>query len=196
MIIDERLYLEHFGVKGMRWGVRNKRPSGSSSPKSGEPDAAKAERRKEQAKKIAVGLGAAGIGVATAAMLVRHNKNKKMAEVETLHKNVLQAKRLFDAKKGLQIDALNREFNAGKITSSQGWRISDLLERDAMTKAQKSARGGPRLPTQPASPQRSAAVSRLIGDINGMYKLANEDLRRGYEANQTPLHLREYLKGM
>ncbi len=24
MFIDEDIYMEHFGVKGMRWGVRNK----------------------------------------------------------------------------------------------------------------------------------------------------------------------------
>lgn len=27
MIVDEEVYLEHFGVKGMRWGVRNSSPS-------------------------------------------------------------------------------------------------------------------------------------------------------------------------
>lgn len=28
MIIDEELYLEHYGVKGMKWGQRNARPGG------------------------------------------------------------------------------------------------------------------------------------------------------------------------
>jgi hypothetical protein len=32
MIIDEAGYLEHFGVKGMRWGHRKQRESGERSP--------------------------------------------------------------------------------------------------------------------------------------------------------------------
>lgn len=30
MILDESVYLEHYGVKGMKWGVRKDRPSGVS----------------------------------------------------------------------------------------------------------------------------------------------------------------------
>jgi hypothetical protein len=30
MIIDEEVYLEHYGVKGMKWGVRQSRPNGVS----------------------------------------------------------------------------------------------------------------------------------------------------------------------
>lgn len=33
MIVDEEVYLEHFGVKGMKWGVRNERKT-SSNPRS------------------------------------------------------------------------------------------------------------------------------------------------------------------
>jgi hypothetical protein len=36
MIIDENAYLEHFGVKGMRWGVRKDHPGGVSGKVSRE----------------------------------------------------------------------------------------------------------------------------------------------------------------
>jgi len=33
VIIDKEVYLEHYGVKGMKWGVRDNNRSGSSSKK-------------------------------------------------------------------------------------------------------------------------------------------------------------------
>lgn len=42
MIIDEDLYLEHFGKKGMRWG---KRSAKGSAPKVGRKERRKAEKQ-------------------------------------------------------------------------------------------------------------------------------------------------------
>lgn len=66
-IIQEEDELAHFGVKGMKWGVRKERPSGA------DPTAeAKSAHRKEVAKKVAIGTGilvvAAGAAYATYAM--------------------------------------------------------------------------------------------------------------------------------
>lgn len=38
MIVDEEVYLEHYGVKGMQWGVRKDRKSGKSNSKAGLTD--------------------------------------------------------------------------------------------------------------------------------------------------------------
>ncbi len=55
MIIEEDIYLEHFGVKGMQWGVRRNRSSGSSSKSS-------SSSRKKLAVKVAIGtIAVAGI---------------------------------------------------------------------------------------------------------------------------------------
>lgn len=58
-------YLAHYGVKGMKWGVRRKRSDDSSSPKKTSSDSTPEEQasRKARRKKIAIGVGAA-VGVA------------------------------------------------------------------------------------------------------------------------------------
>ncbi len=33
MIVDEDIYLEHFGVKGMKWGIRNNKGNAESNQK-------------------------------------------------------------------------------------------------------------------------------------------------------------------
>ncbi len=62
MIVEEDIYLEHFGVKGMHWGVRNQRRGGT-------PEQRRAGNRKF-ARNLAIGagVGVAG-GLAVAAML-------------------------------------------------------------------------------------------------------------------------------
>ncbi len=51
MIINERDYLEHFGVKGMKWGVRNERVR---SAKSEYKSARKAYKSAKQERKNAI----------------------------------------------------------------------------------------------------------------------------------------------
>lgn len=89
MIIDEDVYLEHHGVKGMKWGVRKNR---NSTPK--QPWSTK--------KKVGVGLGVAAVVAGTAAAIfISKNGNlpfssisKPSAEskklVEDLGKKVVQ----------------------------------------------------------------------------------------------------------
>lgn len=52
--------LEHFGVRGMRWGVRNQRSSGEGN-----------SSKKKRAVKIAVGAGVVIAGAAFATLMIR-----------------------------------------------------------------------------------------------------------------------------
>ena len=54
MIIDEEVYLEHFGIKGMKWGIRNKKPQPRpdySGMTKAEKSAAMRQRAKEKARR-------------------------------------------------------------------------------------------------------------------------------------------------
>ena len=63
-------FLEHFGTKGMKWGVRNSRPASGSNGKS--------EKPKHSKKKIAVGVAAVAVGVGAVAVGVILAKNNKV----------------------------------------------------------------------------------------------------------------------
>lgn len=69
-------YLAHYGVKGMRWGVRrSKNSSGSSSGKQSNQQ--RSERRR---KAVAAGLAAAGVvGIGTVAYAAKRRAGKKAA---------------------------------------------------------------------------------------------------------------------
>lgn len=66
MIVEEEVYLEHFGVKGMKWGVRKERNSNSSSA---------GQKIKRGAAYTATALAIGG----TLSVLVVRNKNLKKA---------------------------------------------------------------------------------------------------------------------
>lgn len=83
--------LAHFGVKGMKWGVRKQDfPSGPRPPRS------QAEK-KARAKKVAIGFGALVVVAGAAAVTYQLNKNgklpvssiKKTAQATTAVKKVL-----------------------------------------------------------------------------------------------------------
>lgn len=66
-------FLEHYGVKGMHWGVRNSRPASGSNGKS--------EKPKHSKKKIAVGV-AVGVGAVAVGVILAKNHKVKVAEIQ------------------------------------------------------------------------------------------------------------------
>lgn len=89
MIISEEDYLEHFGVKGMKWGVRKQRRGGTAE-----------ERRagnRRFARNLAIGVGVGGAsGLAIAALIKRH-QNVKLREITTAGDNIRRATAAFSA---------------------------------------------------------------------------------------------------
>ena len=133
--------LEHYGTKGMKWGVRKQR-----SPKTPEQIAKSKARRKTAIK---IGAGAVGAAAATAGVVyaVRASKNR-------------------------------RSIQKGKEAA------------EAMLKRQQQARAD----KVKASLAGRDWIDKFKAEQNNLIKLANADLKAGYERGQTPFPLREYLK--
>lgn len=108
MIIDEDVYLEHWGVKGMRWGIRNKRQnsnsekestsSSSSDNKDGndeedfDDDDLEMFMRRERYKKAAFFVGSIAAGaLASVAISKIATKNAVAGEAFTAAKSVKAA---------------------------------------------------------------------------------------------------------
>ena len=64
--------LEHFGVKGQKWGVRKAVVKVAGTP------GAQREHRKKIAKRVAIGIGVAAVVVGTAYVAYRLNKSGKL----------------------------------------------------------------------------------------------------------------------
>jgi hypothetical protein len=74
VIIDEEDYIEHFGVKGMKWGVRKDRGR-SGTARSGQKTPRFSAEQKVKAKKVAIGLGVLTVAAGTAYLAYSMNRN-------------------------------------------------------------------------------------------------------------------------
>jgi hypothetical protein len=101
VIIDEETYLEHWGVKGMRWGVRNKRPTSESEEKPTSSESREEDdddfddedlydfMRRERYKKAAVFVGSMVAGAAASIAISKVlSKNAAAGQVFTAAKSI------------------------------------------------------------------------------------------------------------
>ena len=94
--------IEHFGVKGMKWGVRNNASSGSNGPK---------KDNSARNKKIA-GAVLIGTGVVIAGVILKRNSNIKLSQMKSLSKSSSDFKKI-DA--GFQ--ATIKKFDSARVNS-------------------------------------------------------------------------------
>lgn len=87
--MERNEYLCHYGVKGMRWGVRRtKAQLDRAAGRRSSSDDAKRTRNREIAKKVAIGAGTA-LTVATAATIYATNKSAVDAIVSQVGKTAI-----------------------------------------------------------------------------------------------------------
>lgn len=80
MIVDEAAYLEHYGVKGMRWGVRNdRRLKGAKQSSVSNKQPSNNSSRKRVVRNIAIGLGALAVVAGSAYAAKTLSQNKKLS---------------------------------------------------------------------------------------------------------------------
>ena len=164
MIIDDASYLEHFGVKGMRWGVRKQH---ETSAERSPPKVKKKLTPEQRARRIQIGLAVLSGTLAVGSILLdAHSSNKRAsAGVKALKADNARSKVISDA-----------------ISSVGKTKVSDIRPPAAAKKAMGHV---------------SPETKKFLADFDAKQKLlnaaANADLKAGYERNQVPIHLREYL---
>ena len=139
--------LAHFGVKGMKWGVRKERSTSD--------DASKSSRNKKLAAAAVVGVGL----TATAILMARgRNRSTMSLQVELVKKGMLHANKVMKNSGGVKASTIKKPPGKVRISSeSQAWLKAFNDKQSQLT------------------------------------RLANEDLKAGYNRNQIPVYLREYL---
>ena len=190
-------FLEHYGVKGMKWGVRKSRSELRKAAKDRartekfqkkynltEKEAQRRQRsaktaQKNLAKKMAV-RAAVGVGATVGAhALARHmgQQSVRNRSVSTLNSN---------PNSGVKVD-LSR---AQKLVGEFGSRP---VPSSAIPMGPIGSTGGKRGSTKPR-----ASTTKFIADMtkkhNETIRKANADLKAGYDKTQTPFALREFLK--
>ena len=111
--------IEHFGVKGMKWGVRNNASSGSNGPK---------KDNSARNKKIA-GAVLIGTGVVIAGVILKRNSNIKLSQMKSLSKSSSDFKKI-DA--GFQ--ATIKKFDSARVNSvrkNEAVRLNQVRKNEA-----------------------------------------------------------------
>jgi len=117
MIIEADQYLDHAGVKGMRWGVRKPKPR----PLAGAAKAAqerriaaeKSFRRKRNLKRVAIAGGVIAAGGIIAAVLIRRHRATKLANVRQLRnfqEGINKSRTILNASSNVRLSEVRQGF--------------------------------------------------------------------------------------
>lgn len=108
--LDEA-YLAHFGKKGMKWGVRKKRPDEAERKETFGPEA---KARAEKLRKLKIGLAVVG-GVAVVGLVMTKSGRTKMTDVAVT--NYVQQRTAQAQARGNPFGKLAKQFRDVKAAS-------------------------------------------------------------------------------
>lgn len=186
MTLSYENYLEHYGVKGMKWGVRKNR--GERTPEQ----QARRDKAKSVAKKAAVGLavvgGAVAVGYAT-----RNTPQVQMAKfVVNSHKNVF--------KEDIKSAASSAAFKLGEARMSGNIKRAqrhnaNLASNNDFRKASNIYEAANRLNVN-KNPPKNKDVNRVIKKVDGGRSLKDSvfDESVRYGAKLTGRYVKERMK--
>jgi hypothetical protein len=162
-------FLEHYGVPGMKWGVRRARSHKQSSAekrlnkqlrKAGQAYRGADEQKKQNVKKAAK-IGA-GIAIATGAAFVGYQMSKSAG------------------------------FKASDLTAFEGHMRSAAKHRQQFMSGPSST--VPKAAAKKFTAEGAKTIAQMKAHHAESIRQANAELKRGYDSLQTPFPLREYLQ--
>lgn len=170
MTTDEEVndFLEHYGVLGMHWGIRNEfrrnpktgvRPIAKKLDESrfgraankharnsmGSPSA-KAGRKigktiREHPVATGVAVGTVVVGAAAAAAILKHNYNVKLRNFNTSVKTFQTSAKFINSRNDIKISQIHNATGVGRqLTPEQGYRLRRLASRQARSAIARAAR--------------------------------------------------------
>ena len=165
MIIEESDYLEHFGVRGMRWGVRKKRDA------SGEQSSSKKVKQpltpEQIQRRVNIGLAVAGGAIFVGKVVLASRANKRIASRGV---------------RDLKGDQARSDMITKLIQGVGKTKVKDVRPPPGA----KKKMGGMSDETKKFIADFTAKQNHIIRDANGGLKAADDAL-------QIPFPLREYL---
>ena len=126
MFIDEEVYLEHYGVKGMKWGVRRERRKAklaAMTPK--ERAAAKRKRKRRINNGISLALGAIWLGL----FLSEKGSRPPPRDFPNKRRAQQTVDQIINAERDLKIDAIIRTHREGHIDKEQMQNFVDAMNK-------------------------------------------------------------------
>lgn len=164
-------YLAHYGVKGMKWGLRKRRDSSSGrSSKSGSSKSTSESNKHEKTKKIAKGAAAAAV-VAGGVALAYANRNNP-----SVRRGLNSVAKLGNRMKNKTVDSvydvkLNRMAKRGqKFNSQSPFTGKNIYEVANMTAPKQ---------TRKSKPQVDRMIKKVDGGRSYKDALADEAVRYG-----------------
>lgn len=134
MIIDEEIYLEHFGVKGMRWGVRKQRRLRKYGDRSkGLTKQQKQNRRQRNFNRASAGLRVAVGAIVVASMFSAADtgppRTNSSSYTRTAKAGVKSSKDIINESRNVKIAALRKTFKEGHIDKDQLSKFESAINK-------------------------------------------------------------------
>ncbi len=129
MIIDEDIYLEHWGVKGMKWGIRNNQSSNKKVSKTGSKSKKLTpmqirEKRIKTLNKVVFGITATLYVASILSSLGNHKTSTIKPPKAPKAKSVAD---FINDRRNVEVSSLKRMHAEGKMDADQFKNFSTIL---------------------------------------------------------------------